>query len=82
MLSDLGDTINISTADNQLNVGLDGDTALSLAYDAAALQTALQLAAPFLGDSPLSDPNVAKLVNEQILPLIPGSDLNITLNLN
>ena len=77
-LDDLGaSNLQIATEPNQLNVLLDGSTALSLGYDAAALAAALELAGPFLGDTPLSDPAVNQLLVEQILPLVPAADLNI-----
>ncbi len=81
-LSDLGaKELTIVTDDNQLNILIDGSTALSLGYDVPSLQAALELAAPFLGDTPLSDPAVSQLLVEQILPLLPASDLNITVHI-
>ncbi len=78
-LTDLGaDELSIVTEANQLNILMDGETALSLGYDVPSLQAALELAAPFLGDTPLSDPAVNQLLVEQILPLLPASDLDVT----
>jgi hypothetical protein len=83
ILSQLGaKQVQINTDPGHVNILLDGNTALTLNWDLASLQTALTLAGPFLAGSPLEDPNVAKLVQEQILPLVPGADVDVTLNLN
>ncbi len=68
------------TDPGQLNVLLDGQPALTVNYDAAALQKALDLAEPFLTDTPLVDPGVETLLREQILPLVPGADINVAVN--
>lgn len=82
ILTGLGaDQVQINTDPGQVNILLDGNTALTLNWDQASLQSALQLAGPFLAGTPLEDPNVAKLVNEQIVPLLPGADVDVTLNL-
>lgn len=75
------DTVNISTEPNQLNVNVNGETLLSLAYDQDSLAGLLELAAPFAEGTPLQDEAVMQLVEEQILPLAPGADLDVTLNL-
>ncbi len=81
-LSDLGaEELTIVTDDNQLSILIDGNSALSLGYDAPSLQAALELAAPFLGDTPLGDPALNRLLIEQILPLLPASDLNVTVHI-
>ena len=78
-LTDLGaGELSIVTEANQLNILMDGETALSVGYDVPSLQAALELAAPFLGDTPLSDPAVNQLLIEQILPLLPASNLDVT----
>ena len=73
--------VQLVTAENQLLVNLDGETQLSLNYDAASLEQALKLAAPFLDDTPLSDPALMQFIVENILPLVPGSNLDVTINL-
>jgi hypothetical protein len=83
ILSQLGaQQIQLNTDPGQVNVLLDGATALTLNWDQASLQSVLMLATPFLAGTPLEDPNVSKLVQEQIMPLLPGSDVDVTLTLN
>lgn len=74
-------TMNISTEANKLNIAMDGTTALSIDYDTDSLANVLNLASAFAGDSILSDPAMSKLLTEQILPLLPGSDLNVNVSL-
>jgi hypothetical protein len=61
----------------QLNLLLDGATALTLNYDDASLQSVLKLAGPFLGGTPLENPAILSLVQEQLLPLLPATDLDV-----
>ncbi|MCX6050793.1 MAG: hypothetical protein NT075_37365 [Chloroflexi bacterium] len=69
--------LQIATVQNKLNLILDGTAAISLDYDVPSLQATLNLAAPFLGTTPLKDPNLVKLLSEQILPQIPGSNVDV-----
>ena len=82
-LNDLGaQNIEIKSEPNKLIVYLDGAEALTINNDAESLANALDLAAPFLGeDSPLSDPVLNQLIREQILPLIPAMDLDVTIEI-
>jgi hypothetical protein len=73
--------VEVDTDPGVLHLKLDGQEAITVNYDTASLQLALQLAAPFLGDTPLGQPGVNQLVTEQIVPLVPVSDVNIVLNL-
>ncbi|MDQ3249770.1 MAG: hypothetical protein M3Q45_11265, partial [Chloroflexota bacterium] len=73
--------VQLVTDPNVLNLLLDGETALTLNYDLPSLQAALSLATPFLGTTPLSDPALATLIQEQILPQIPGADVDVTVDL-
>ncbi len=75
------DQLQIATDPNKLELLLDGNVALTLNYDLPSLQSALSLASPFLADTPLSDPAIATLLQEQILPQVPGSDVNVTVDL-
>ncbi len=68
----------LTTAPNQADIQLDGQTAITLRYDEAALRSLLSLAAPFLAGTPLEDPNIAKIVDEQVLPLAPGAEVDVT----
>lgn len=65
----------------KVDVALDGKTALTLNWDEPSLRQALTLAGPFLAGTPLEDPNVLKLVQDQLLPILPGSNIDVTLNL-
>lgn len=82
ILSGLGaDQIGIHTDNGLAEVQLDGETALSLQYDAASLQTLLNLVKPLLGVELLNDPNISRIIDEQILPLAPGAQLDVTVDL-
>jgi hypothetical protein len=61
----------------QLNLLLDGATALTLNYDDASLQSVLKLAGPFLAGTPLENPAILGLVQDQLLPMLPATDLDI-----
>ncbi len=76
------DQLQLATEPGKLNLLLDGSTALTVNYDDASLAKALQVAGPFLAGTPLENPAVATLLQEQILPLVPIADLDITVNLN
>jgi len=82
-LNDLGaQTIEIKSEPNKLIVYLDGAEALTINNDAESLANALDLATPFLGaDSPLADPVLNQLLREQILPLVPAMDLDVTIEI-
>ena len=72
----------VKAGDGALNVLLDGATALTVNYDAESLETALDLAAPFMDESsPLNDPVVGTFIREQILPIVPGANVDVTLDL-
>jgi hypothetical protein len=73
--------VQIATDPGHLNILLDGKPTITLNYDQAALDEALTLAGPFLGSTPLKDPALQKFVKEQLLPQLPGSQVNVTLNL-
>jgi len=74
--------LQVKSGDSQLEILLDGDKALGIDYDDESLATALDLALPFVGDSPiLQDPTMMKFIREQILPLAPLAQIDVTLNL-
>lgn len=74
-------SVQIATDPGALIVRVGGDEALRVAYDAAALEAALNIAVPFAAGTPLTDPTIDMLLREQILPLVPTADVNITLQL-
>ena len=69
--------LQVETNPGQLNILLDGATALTLNYDDASLQSVLTLAGPFLGGTPLENPAMLGFVQQQIMPLVPAADLDI-----
>ncbi len=74
--------LQIKSGDSQLEILLDGEKALGIDYGGESLATVLDLAMPFLGDSPvLQDPTMMKFLREQILPLAPLAQIDVTLNL-
>lgn len=75
-------SLNINAGQGALNIGVDGETALTVDYDRESLQAALELAAPFLGESsPINEPVLAGFLREQILPILPAAQVNVTLEL-
>lgn len=74
--------VEIKTGLGTVDIILDGNTALTLNWDEPSIQAALTLAGPFLAGTPLEDPNVAQLVQEQIVPLLPIADVDVKLSLN
>lgn len=73
--------VKAATGPGQLEILVDDNTLLMLIYDAPALQRALDLATPFLPGNVstfLADPNVSSLLKQEILPLVPGADVNLT----
>ncbi len=73
--------IDIVTEPNKLRVTADGADVLGMEYDQASLKAAWDLAKPQLADGPLADPGLQKLIEEQFLPLLPGTDLKIAITL-
>ncbi len=69
--------IELATDPGKLNLLLDGSIALTINYDDASLAETLKLAGPFLAGTPLENPAVVTLIQEQILPQVPGADLDI-----
>lgn len=73
--------INLVNTPGKLTVNLDGKDAINMQYDEASLRTAWDLAKPQLADSPLADPALQKLIEEQVLPLLPTTNLNVAVTL-
>ncbi|MBX3013406.1 MAG: hypothetical protein KF832_17935 [Caldilineaceae bacterium] len=69
--------LQLDSDPGKLNLLLDGATALTLNYDDASLKSVLTLAGPFLGGTPLENPAILALLQDQILPLVPAADLDI-----
>jgi hypothetical protein len=82
LLSGLGASqVALQTGDGTAELKLDGETALSLDYDAASLGALLNLVKPLANIELLNDPNISKIIEEQILPLAPGAQVDVTVDL-
>ncbi len=78
ILGDLGaKTVGIVNMPNNFEISVNGAAVVSIAYDAASLATALDLAKPYLAGTLLEDPAVMQLIKDQILPIAPAADLNV-----
>jgi hypothetical protein len=69
--------VTIDTEPGVLNLLLDGANALAVNYDEPSILTTLDIAAPFLGDSPINEPVVNQLLREQIIPMVLTSNADI-----
>ena len=66
----------------QFDLMLNQESAVALQYDVDSLVEVLRLMAPFMKGTLMEDPDINGLVQQQILPLVPGSDVNFNLMLN
>lgn len=73
--------VNIVTEPNKLRIVLDGQDTINLEYDQASLLNAWNLAKPQMADGPLGDPALQQLIEEEFLPLLPGSNINLAVTL-
>lgn len=74
--------VELDTEPGVLNLLLDGSNALSLNYDDASIATTLDIATPFLGDSPISEPSINQILREQIIPMILTSNVDVVIDLD
>lgn len=81
ILTGLGaNQVDIVTVPNEIQIMLNGNQVMGIQNDAASLAAAWNLAKPFLSGA-VADPGLQKLIEEQILPVIPGADVNISITL-
>jgi hypothetical protein len=73
--------LTLDTEPGILNVLLDGSNALALNYDEPSIMTTLDIAAPFLGDSPISEPAINQFLREQIVPQVLTSNVDVAIDL-
>jgi hypothetical protein len=73
--------LEIDTEPGILHLRFDGSDALSVNYDEPSIMTTLDIATPFLGDSPVASPDVNKLLREQIVPVILTSNVNVSVDM-
>lgn len=82
LLNGLGaEQLQLTAMPNALQLAADSESLFGLAYDDAALNRLIKLATPFLSANMadvLSDPDVAALLAERLLPLVSGADVDIT----
>jgi hypothetical protein len=73
--------VNLVTSPNKLSVVLDGQETINLEYDQASLLTMWNLLKPQLAGTALEDPALQGLIEQQFLPLLPGSNINLAVTL-
>lgn len=66
----------------QFDLLINSESAVALQYDVDSLIEVLGLLAPFLQGTIMEDPAISGLIQQEILPLVPGSDLNVNVMLN
>ena len=66
----------------QFDLLLNQESAVALQYDVDSLVEVLRLLAPFMKGTLMEDPGINGLIQQQILPLVPGSDVNLNVLLN
>ncbi len=64
-----------------LHLLFEGSEALTLNYDESSLMTTLDIATPFLGDSPIAEPGINQLLREQLMPWMLTSNVDVTVDL-
>lgn len=74
--------VELDTEPGVLQVRFDGADALALNYDDASIKTTLDIATPFLGDSPITVPVINQLLREQIVPQILTSNVDVAVALD
>lgn len=82
MMADNGvSTMTISTSANLMDVLLDGEIAISLGYDEAALKAVLDLLPSLMGDSLTDQSAILEFASLELLPMVVGSDAVVVVNL-
>ena len=72
----------LNTAPGVLTLRLDGSDALAVNFDEPSIMTTLDIATPFLGDSPIADPAVNQLLREEIIPMVLVSNADVAIDLD
>jgi hypothetical protein len=75
------DTLELQTANGHADVLLDGEVALGLDYDADSLRQLLATAKPFLNIDLLNNPGVSRIIDEVVMPLAPGAQIDLSIDL-
>jgi hypothetical protein len=71
----------VTNGQGHADITLDGQPALSLDFDAAALQKLLAVLKPLLNVALLDNPIVSQLLDTVVMPVAPGAKLNLTVAL-
>ena len=75
-------SLTLVTGPNQLDVQLDGQVALSLGYDVAALDAVMDLLPGMMGDSLAGQATLLEFVSVELLPMVVASDVEVAVALN
>jgi hypothetical protein len=74
-------SLTIKTEPNKLSVDVNGANLLSMGIDQNNLSALFNVAKPFLAGTPLENPSLSAFIENVLLPLLPGSDIQVTVNL-
>jgi hypothetical protein len=74
--------VGIQTEAGKLEIQLDGETAITLAYDVPALQAMWALVKPLVKSPILENPAISTLIEERFVPLAAGAQADISLQLS
>ncbi len=75
------DEIGLTNAAGTATLSLDGEEALSLQYDTAALGALLEKVKPFLNVEMLDNPLVSRIIDEYVLPIAPGAEVDLRITM-
>jgi hypothetical protein len=73
--------LQLDTEPGILNVRMDGADAFAINFDQPSIMTSLDIAAPFLSDSPIMEPGINQLVRETVVPLVLTSNVDVAIDL-
>ncbi len=71
----------VANGQGHLDVTLDGQPAISLDFDSDSLRMLLATLKPILNIDILNNPVISQIIDEQIMPLAPGAQLDIAIEL-
>lgn len=69
----------VTNGQGHADVTLDGQPAISLDFDSASLRALLTVLKPLINVPLLDNPIVSKIIDEQVMPLAPGAQADITI---
>ncbi len=80
MLAGVGE-LTVKTSPNQLDIHLDGNPAISLAYDVTTMNTLLDLLPSLMGSDLIDNPALLEFIKNILMPQIVGADAEIVLTM-